>query len=82
MKGVWSQLNFHILVKASFLLTRALFRVLYSDVSISVVSFYVNLTETVMQLVVLVAAGVVVPRCVRLVRIIVLVIWFLHVGGV
>ena len=82
MKGMWSHLNFHILVKASFLLTRVLFRVLYSDVSISVVRFCINLTETVMQLVILVAAGVVVPKCVQLVRIIVLVVWFLHVGGV
>ena len=64
MKGVWSRLNFHILVKASFLLTRALFRVLCSVVPISEVGFCVNLMETVIQLVVLVAAGVMVPRCV------------------
>ena len=82
MKGAWSHLNFHILVKTLFLLTRVLFRVLCSGVSISVVGLCVNLMETVMQLVVLVAAGVVAPRCVRLVRIVIFVVLFSHVGAV
>ena len=82
MKGAWSQLNFHILLKTLFLLIRALFGVMCSNISVSVVCFCVNLTETVMQLVVLVAAGVMVSRCARLVWIVVLVVWFSHVGGV
>ena len=77
-----SGLKFHILFKTLFILTRALFGVLCLDVSISMVGFCVNLTETVMHLVVLVAAGVMVSRCARLVQIIILVVWFSHVREV
>ena len=82
MKGVWSRVNFYILLKTSFLLISVLSGGLCLNVSISVVCFCVNSTETMMQLVVLVAAGVMVSRCAQLVLIIILIIWFSHVREV
>ena len=72
----WSPLNFHVVLKTSFLRTRALFRVLCSGVSMSLFGLRVKQAETVLQLVVLVAAIVVGPRCVRLVRSVILVVTF------
>ena len=75
-EGAWFTLNFHVVLKTSFIGTRALFRVLCLGVSIFVFGLCVNLTETVLQLVVLVAAAVMGPGCVQLVQIVVLVIEF------
>ena len=41
-EGAWFILNFHVMLKTSFLGTRALFRVLCSDVSVSVFSLCVK----------------------------------------
>ena len=78
-EGAWSILNFHVMLMASFVVTRALFRVLCSGVFVSVFSLCIKLTETVLQLVVLVAAVIVGPGCVRLVRSAVLAVEFLSV---
>ena len=75
-EGAWFTLNFHVVLKTLFIGTRALFRVLCSGVSISVFGLGIKLTETVLQLVSLVAAVTVGPGCVRLVRSAVLVIEF------
>ena len=75
-EGAWSSLNFHVVLKTSFVGTRALFRVLCLGVSIFVFGLCVQLTETVLQLVVLVATVVVGPGCVQLVQFVVLVIKF------
>ena len=63
-EGVWSSLNFHVLLKALFLETRVLFRVLCSGISVSLFGLCVKQMETVLQLVILVAALVVGPGCV------------------
>ena len=63
-EGAWFTLNFHMVVKTSFVGTRALFRVLCSGVSVFVFGLCINLTETELQLVVLVAADVKGPGCV------------------
>ena len=75
-EGVWFTLNFHVMLKTSFVVTRALFRVLCSGVFVSVLGLCVTLTETVLQLVVLVAAVIVGPGCVRLVRSVILILEF------
>ena len=63
----------------SFVVTRVLFRVLCSGVFVSVFGLRVKLMETVLQLVVLVAAVIVGPGGVRLVRSAVLTVEFLSV---
>ena len=75
--GAWFASNFHVLFKTLFLKTRVLFRVLCSGVSVSVFGLCVKLTETALQLVVLVATVIMGPGCVRLVRIVVIVMEFL-----
>ena len=62
--------------EALFVVTRALFRVLYSGVSASMFGLCVKLAETMSQLVVLVVVVTVGPGCERLVRFIILVIRF------
>ena len=66
-EGAWFTLNFHVMLKASFVVTRALFRVLCSGVSISVFGLCVKLVETMLRLVILVVAVVVGAGCERLV---------------
>ena len=66
----------------SFVVTRALFRVLCSGVSVSAFGLCVKYAETVLRLVVLVVAVTVGPGCERLVRFVVLVIEFSHASGV
>ena len=77
-EGAWFTLNFHVVLKTSFVGTRVLFRVLCLGVSVSMFSLCIKLTETVLQLVVLVAAVTVGPGCVRLVCSAVLIIEFLR----
>ena len=60
-EGAWFILDFHVTLKTSFLLTRALFRVVCSGVFVSMFGLCVKWTETVLQLVVLVAVIVVGP---------------------
>ena len=67
-EGVWFILNFHVMLTISFIVTRALFRVLCSVVFVSVFSLRVKLMETVLQLVILVATVIVGSGCVLLVR--------------
>ena len=74
--GALSLLDFHVMLKTLLIETRALYRVLCSGVSISLFDLCIKLTETVLQLVVLVAIVIVGPGCVRLVRSIILVIKF------
>ena len=76
-EGAWFILNFHVMLMTSFVVTTALFRVLCSGVFVSMFGLCVTLTETVLQLVVLVAAVIVGPGCVQLVRSAVLAIEFL-----
>ena len=64
------------MLKTSFLLTRALFRVFCSGVSVSMFGLCIKWTETVLQLVILVAAIVMGPGCAQLVRFVILVIEF------
>ena len=64
------------MLKTLLLLTRALFRVFSLGVSVSMFGLCVKWTETVLQLVVLVAVIVIDPGCVRLVRVVILVIEF------
>ena len=59
------------MLKTSFVVTRALFRVLCSGVSISVFGLGVKLAEIVLQLVVLVVAVIVGAGSERLVRLVV-----------
>ena len=59
-----------------FVGTRALFRVLCSGVSVSILGLCVKLSETVLQLVILVVNIIVDPGCMRLVQSVVLVIEF------
>ena len=63
MRGAWFILNFHVMLKTSFVVTRALFRVLCSGVSVSMLGLCVKLAETMLQLVVLVVAVTVGPGC-------------------
>ena len=60
-------LHFHVMLKTSFVVTRVLFRVLCSGVSVSVFGLCVKLAETMLQLVMLVVAVTVGPGCERLV---------------
>ena len=62
-EGMWFTLNFHVMLKTSFVATRTLFRVLCSGVSFSVFSLCIKLAETVLRLVVLVVAVVVGAGC-------------------
>ena len=64
------------MLKTSFVVTRALFRVLCSGVSIFLFGLCVKLEETMLQLVVLVVVVTVGPGCERLIRFVVLVIGF------
>ena len=66
------------MLKTSFVVTRALFRILCSGVSISVFGLCIKFAETMLQLVVLVVTVTVGPGCERLVRFIVLVVEFSH----
>ena len=65
--GVWFALNFHIMFETSFVVTRALFRVLCSGVFASVFGICIKLVETMLQLVVLVVVVTVGPGFERLV---------------
>ena len=76
--GAWLASNFHVLLETSFLQTRVLFRVLCSGVFVSVFSLCVKLTETMLRLVVLVVVVIMGPGCMRLVRIVIVVIEFLR----
>ena len=76
---VWYVLNFHVVLKTLFIGMRALFRVLCLGVSISLFGLCVKLTETVLQLVVLVGVVVLDPGCGWLVQSIIFVAKFLHV---
>ena len=78
-EGAWFTLNFHVMLTTLFIVTRALFIVLCSDVFISMFGLCVKFKETVLQLVILVAAVIVGPGCVRLVRSAILAIEFLSV---
>ena len=60
-------LNFHVMLKTSFVVTRALFRVLCLGVSISVFGLCIKFVKTMLQLVILVVAVTVGPGCERLV---------------
>ena len=71
-----------MVLNTSFVLTRALFRVLCLGVSLSAFGLYVKLVETVLQLVVLVAAVIVGPGYGQLVRFVILIIGILHAWGV
>ena len=71
-----------MLLKTSFVVTRALFRVLCSGVSVSTFGLCINVWKLVLQLVVLVVAVTVGPGCERLVPFVVLVIEFSHAWGV
>ena len=66
------------MLETSLVGTRALFRVLCLGVSLSLLGLCEKLSETVLQLVVLVVNIVVGPGCGRLVQSVVLVIKFLH----
>ena len=76
MWGAWFTLNFHVMFKTSFVVTRALFRVLCLGVSVSVFGLGVKLAETVLQLVVLVVVVIVGAGSEWLVQLVVLVIDF------
>ena len=54
-------LNFHVMLKTSFVVTRALFRILCSGVSVSVFGLCVKFAETMLQLIVLVVTVTVGP---------------------
>ena len=56
-------LNFHVMLKTSFVVTRALFRVLCLAVSISVFGLCIKFVETMLQLVILLVAVTVGPGC-------------------
>ena len=56
-------LNFYVMLKTSFVVTRALFRVLCSGVSIFAFGLCVKFAETMLQLVVLVVTVTVGPGC-------------------
>ena len=71
-----------MLLKTSFVVTRVLFRVLCSGVSVSAFSLCVKYAETVLRLVVLVVTVAVGPGCERLVRFVVLVIEFSRAWGI
>ena len=75
-EGAWFTLNFHVMLKTSFIVTRALFRVLCLGVSVSVFGLCVKLAETMLRLVVLVVAVVVGAGCEQLVQFVVLVVEF------
>ena len=64
------------MLKTSFIVTRALFRVLCSGVSASVFGLCIKLVKTMSQLVILVVVVTVGPGCERLVRFVILVIEF------
>ena len=62
-EGVWFALYLHVVFKTSFVVTRALFRVLCLGVSVSTFGLCVKRVETVLRLVVLVVAVTVGPGC-------------------
>ena len=70
------------MLKTSFVVTRALFRVLCLGVSVSVFGLCVKLAETMLRLVVLVVTVTAGPGCERLVPFVILVIEFSHAWGV
>ena len=75
-------LYLHVVFKTSFVVTRALFRVLCLGVSISTFGLCVKHVETVLRLVILVVAVTAGPICERLVQFVILVIGFSHAWGV
>ena len=75
-------LNLHVVFKTSFVVTRALFRVLCLGVSVSTFGLCVKRAETMLRLVVLVVAVTAGPGCEQLVRFVILVIEFLRAWGV
>ena len=70
------------MLKTSFAVTRALFRVLCSGVFVSVFGLCVKFVETMLQLVLLVVAVTVGPGCKQLVQFIILVIEFSRAWGI
>ena len=62
-EGAWFALYLHVVFKTSFVVTRVLFRVLCSGVSVSTFGFCVKRAETVLRLVILVVAVTVGPGC-------------------
>ena len=62
-EGVWFALYSHVVFKTSFVVTRALFRVLCSGVSISTFGLCIIRAETVLRLVVLVVTVTAGPGC-------------------
>ena len=73
-EGAWFTLNFHVILKALFVVTRVLYTVLCSGVSVSVFGLYVKLGETILRLVVLVVVVVVAAGCEQLVQLVILVV--------
>ena len=69
------------MLKALFVVTRALFRILCSGVSVSVFGLWVKFAETMLQLVVLVVAVTVGPGCEQLVRFVILIVEFSCMPG-
>ena len=62
-EGAWFALYLHVVFKTSFVVTRALFRVLCSGVSVSTFGLCVKRVETVLRLVVLVVTVTAGPGC-------------------
>ena len=62
-EGAWFALYLHVMFKTSFVVTRALFRVLCLGVSVSTFGLCVEHVETVLRLIVLVVAVTVGPGC-------------------
>ena len=62
-EGAWFALYLHVVFKTLFVVTRALFRVLCSGVSVSTFGLCVKRVETVLQLVVLVVTVTAGPGC-------------------
>ena len=63
-EGAWFILNFHVMLTILFIVTRVLFRVLCLGIFVSVFGLRIKLMETVLQLVILVAAVIVCPECI------------------
>ena len=81
-EGVWFALYLHVVFKTSFVVTRALFRVLCSGVSVSTFSLCVKRVETVLRLVVLVVTVTSGPGGERLVQFVILVAEFSRAWGI
>ena len=79
---MWFTLYLHVVFKTSFVVTRALFIVLCSGVSISTFGLCIKRAETVLRLVVLVVAVIAGHGCERLVRLVVLVVEFSRAWGI